>query len=202
MCTKQTKKRVDSTDVPLLVNTETKDRTFPWDKERLQRLWKRKPTCPEEVSGEIAGAVEQGFFSSGLNRISTALIRELVDNELFEKGFNKKLEKQQVIGMPKYDLEELIMSKNKENGNISARAQPWAIGLAVSREYTEAVCPSGGIFKGSGECPHERDGTHSRPGLSDAGILFFHSLEYLKEYGLSSEIWIQNLLGKSCLSRT
>ena len=107
---KQTKKRVDTTDVSLLVNTETKTKRSHGIKERLQRLWKRKPTCQKRFRRNC-GAVEQRVFSSGLNRISTALIRELVDNELFEKGFNKKLEKQQVIGMPKYDLEELIMSK-------------------------------------------------------------------------------------------
>ncbi|HHT9122982.1 MAG TPA: ATP cone domain-containing protein, partial [Candidatus Wunengus sp. YC63] len=128
---KQTKKRADTTDVSLLVNTETKDETFSWDKRKIAEALEKEADLSEEVSGEIAGAVEQRVFSSGLNRISTALIRELVDNELFERGFNKKLEKQQVIGMPKYDLEELIMSKNKENSNIATN-NPEAINLAIA----------------------------------------------------------------------
>lgn len=111
---KQTKKRTDTTDVSLMVNTETKDETFPWNKNKIAEALKKEADISEEVASEIAGVVEQRVFDSGLNRISTALIRELVDNELFERGHNKKLEKQTVIGMPKYDLEELIMSKRKK----------------------------------------------------------------------------------------
>ncbi|MBI5309117.1 MAG: hypothetical protein HZB37_12515, partial [Planctomycetes bacterium] len=109
---KQTKKRADTTDVSLLVNTETKDESFPWDKRKIAEALSKEADMSEEESDEIAGTVEQRVFASGLNRISTALIRELVDNELFERGHNKKLEKQVVIGMPKYDLIELITSKN------------------------------------------------------------------------------------------
>ena len=73
-----------------------------------------------EIAQEIASVVEGRIFASGLKRITTSLIRELVDNELFERGYNSKLEKQASIGMPKYDIEELIYSKVKENSNIAS----------------------------------------------------------------------------------
>lgn len=88
---KHTKKRADTTDVSLLVNTETKDETFPWDKRKIADALIKEADFSEEVASEIAGAVEQRVFSSGLNRISTTLIRELVDNELFEGGDRKSV---------------------------------------------------------------------------------------------------------------
>ena len=185
---KQTKKRVDTTDVSLLVNTETKDETFPWDKRKIAEALEKEADLSEEVSGEIAGAVEQRVFSSGLNRISTALIRELVDNELFEKGFNKKLEKQQVIGMPKYDLEELIMSKNKENSNISTNS-PEAINLAIA-ENTLKQYALQEVYSKEVADAHMNGMVHIHDlGYPTRVYCSSHSLEYLKKYGLS----LQNL---------
>ena len=59
---KQTKKRADTTDVSLLVNTETKDETFPWDKRKIAEALEKEADLSEEVSGEIAGTVEQRVF--------------------------------------------------------------------------------------------------------------------------------------------
>ena len=185
---KQTKKRADTTDVSLLVNTETKDETFPWDKRKIAEALEKEADLSEEVSGEIAGAVEQRVFSSGLNRISTALIRELVDNELFEKGFNKKLEKQQVIGMPKYDLEELIMSKNKENSNIATN-NPEAINLAIA-ENTLKQYALQEVYSKEVADAHMNGMVHIHDlGYPTRVYCSSHSLEYLKKYGLS----LQNL---------
>src|SRR3990172_7932160 len=185
---KQTKKRADTTDVSLLVNTETKDETFPWDKRKIAEALEKEADLPEEVSGEIAGTVEQRVFSSGLNRISTALIRELVDNELFERGFNKKLEKQQVIGMPKYDLEELIMSKNKENSNIATN-NPEAINLAIA-ENTLKQYALQEVYSKEVADAHMNGMVHIHDlGYPTRVYCSSHSLEYLKKYGLS----LQNL---------
>ena len=185
---KQTKKRADTTDVSLLVNTETKDETFPWDKRKIAEALEKEADLPEEVSGEIAGTVEQRVFSSGLNRISTSLIRELVDNELFERGFDKKLEKQQVIGMPKYDLEELIMSKNKENSNISTN-NPEAINLAIA-ENTLKQFALKEVYSKEVADAHMNGMVHIHDlGYPTRVYCSSHSLEYLKKYGLS----LQNL---------
>lgn len=185
---KQTRKRTDTTDVSLLVNTETKDETFPWDKRKIADALSKEADFSDEVASEIAGVVEQRVFSSGLNRISTTLIRELVDNELFERGYNKKLEKQVVIGMPKYDLEELIMSKNKENSNIATN-NPEAINLAIA-ENTLKQYALQEVFSKDVADAHLSGMVH----LHDLGYptrvyCSSHSLEYLKKYGLS----LQNL---------
>ncbi|TLD42797.1 MAG: Ribonucleotide reductase of class III (anaerobic), large subunit [Candidatus Jettenia ecosi] len=185
---KQSKKRADTTDVSLMVNTETKDETFPWDKRKIAEALFKEADMSEEASGEIAGAVEQRVFSSGLNRISTSLIRELVDNELFERGYNKKLEKQVVIGMPKYDLDELIMSKNKENSNIATN-NPEAINLAIA-ENTLKQFALQEVFSKDVADAHLNGMVHIHDlGYPTRVYCSSHSLEYLKKYGLT----LQNL---------
>lgn len=185
---KQTRKRADTTDVSLLVNTETKDETFPWDKRKIADALIKEADFSEEVASEIAGTVEERVFASGLNRISTALIRELVDNELFERGYNKKLEKQVMIGMPKYDLEELIMSKNKENSNIATN-NPEAINLAIA-ENTLKQFALQEVFSKDVADAHLSGMVHIHDlGYPTRVYCSSHSLEYLKKYGLS----LQNL---------
>ena len=185
---KQTKQKTDTTDVSLLVNTETKDEVYPWDKRKIATAMEKEADIPEEIASEIANVVEHRVFASGLTRISTTLIRELVDNELFERGLNKKLEKQTVIGMPKYDLEELILSKNKENSNIATN-NPEAINLAIA-ENTLKQFALQEVFSKDVANAHLNGILH----LHDLGYptrvyCSSHSLEYLKKYGLS----LQNL---------
>lgn len=185
---KQTKKRADTTDVSLMVNTEMKDDVFPWDKRKVAEALEREAGISDEVAAEISGVVEQRVFSSGLNRISTSLIRELVDNELFERGYSSKLEKQVVIGMPKYDLVELVMSKNKENSNIATN-NPEAINLAIAENTLKQFALQEVFSKDVAEA-HLSGMVH----LHDLGYptrvyCSSHSLEYLKKYGLS----LQNL---------
>ena len=185
---KQTKQKADTTDVSLLVNTETKDEVYPWDKRKIATAMEKEADIPEEIASEIANVVEHRVFASGLTRISTTLIRELVDNELFERGLNKKLEKQTVIGMPKYDLEELILSKNKENSNIATN-NPEAINLAIA-ENTLKQFALQEVFSKDVANAHLNGMLH----LHDLGYptrvyCSSHSLEYLKKYGLS----LQNL---------
>lgn len=185
---KQTRKRTDTTDVSLMVNTETKDETFPWDKRKIAEALEKEADLSEEIASEIAGIVEQRVFSSGLNRISSTLIRELVDNELFERGYDKKLERQVVIGMPKYDLEELIMSKNKENSNIATN-NPEAINLAIAENTLKQFALQEVFSKDVAEA-HLNGMVHIHDlGYPTRVYCSSHSLEYLKKYGLS----LQNL---------
>lgn len=183
---KQSQKRVDTTDVSLMVDAETKDETFPWDKRKVAVALEKEADISGEVAEEIASVVEQRVFSSGLNRISTSLIRELVDNELFERGYSKKLEKQAVLGMPKYDLDELILSKNKENSNIATN-NPEAINLAIAENTLKQYALQEVFSKDVSEA-HLSGMVH----LHDLGYptrvyCSSHSLEYLKKYGLTLE---------------
>ncbi|MBM4045627.1 MAG: anaerobic ribonucleoside-triphosphate reductase [Planctomycetes bacterium] len=177
-----------TTDLSLLVDPGTRDELLPWDKAKVALALQAEADVGDELAGEIASAVERRVLASGMNRISTSLIRELVDNELFERGLGAKLAKQTVIGMPKYDLDQLIMSKSKENSNITSN-NPEAINLAIA-ENTLKQYALQEVFSKDVADAHLQGFIH----LHDLGYptrvyCSSHSLEYLKKYGLS----LQNL---------
>lgn len=123
--------RSNSTDINLLVNTETDDVYLEWDRNKIVRALREEGGVGEKTAKRIAKAVEEKVLKSGIQKIPTSLIRELVDNELFELGYQKKLEKQAQIGLPKADIEELIFSKSQENSNIAVN-NPEAIQHSLS----------------------------------------------------------------------
>jgi ribonucleoside-triphosphate reductase len=186
----------DSTDMSLMVDPGTKDEIMPWSKGKIVTALETEADLDTGLAEEIASAVEKRVFFSGMERISTSLIRELVDNELFERGLSTKLERQSVVGMPKYDLEQLIFSKSNENSNITAN-NPEAINLAIA-ENTLKQYALQEIFPREVAEAHRKGVIH----LHDLGYptrvyCSSHSLEYLKKYGLS----LQNLDTSSAPAR-
>jgi len=88
----------------------------PWSKGKIVAALIREADMEAVAAEEVAAAVERKVFASGIRRISTSLIRELVDNELFERGFSAKLRKQAPIGLPKYNLEQIIFGSDTKEG--------------------------------------------------------------------------------------
>jgi ribonucleoside-triphosphate reductase len=181
-----------STDMALLVDTGAKDALVAWDKGRIVEALEKEAHIDLGTARKIAGVVEEKVFQSGLARISTGLIRELVDNELFERGLTGRLARQQVIGMPRYDLERLIYSKSQENSNITMN-NPEAINLSIAETLLKQFALAEIFSKEVAEA-HLTARIH----LHDLGYptrvyCSSHSLEYLKKYGLE----LQNLDTKS-----
>jgi ribonucleoside-triphosphate reductase len=183
---KQVTKSGDTTDAALMVDLVSKDESFPWDKRKIAIALEKEAELSEVVAREIASVVEGRIFASGLNRITTSLIRELVDNELFERGYNAKLEKQTSIGMPKFDIEQLIYSKVKENSNIATN-NPEAINLAVAENTMKQYALQEVFSKDVAEA-HTSGMVHIHDlGYPTRVYCSSHSLEYLKKYGLDLE---------------
>ncbi len=172
-----------STDTSLLVDPVTKDELSTWSKGKIAKALEVEADLDHAVAADIAGAVEKRVFAAGLTRISTALIRELVDNELFERNLNRQLARQGVLGMPKYDVEELIMSKSKENSNISSN-NPEAINLAIA-ENTLKQYALRDVFSQEVADAHLRAKIHVHDlGYPTRVYCSSHSLEYIKKFGL------------------
>jgi len=179
---KRVEKR-DSTDINLLVEGQTLEETFDWDRRRIVEALVKEAQVSIDTAEEVAKAVEQSVLDSGLDRISTPLIRELVDNELFKRGLQAKLERQAVVGMPNYELERLIYSKSNENSNIAVN-NPEAINLAIA-EHTLKQWALAKLFTRDVADAHRSGAVH----LHDLGYpvrvyCSSHSIEYLKKYGL------------------
>ncbi len=81
-----------------------------WSKAKIVAALVKEADIDISIAEGVAASVEEKVFKSGLQRISTALVRELVDNELFERGYAAKLLRQAPIGMPKYNLQQVIFS--------------------------------------------------------------------------------------------
>jgi len=180
----QEERSADSTDISLLVATPTKGTLVPWDRGRIKEALIREAGLEEKEAEEVAYAVEKKIFAAEMKVVTTSLIRALVDNELFERGYTKKLTKQKVIGIPTYDINQLIFSKTLENSNIAAN-NPEAVNLALAEAILKQYALQN-IFSQDVAEAHLKGAIH----LHDLGYPIRcycsgHSLEFIKKYGLN-----------------
>lgn len=182
---KKIKNHKSMTDLSLLVSTPTSENIFPWDRKKIVHALVKEAELPLNISRKIAKAVEEKIFDLGLIEITTSLIRELVDNELFARGYEHKWRKQKVIGIPTFDLKQLFLSKSKENSNIGTN-NPEAINLTIA-ENTIKQYMLQEVFSKEVANAHLKGWIHIHdlgyPRIYCSG----HSLEYLKKYGLKLE---------------
>jgi anaerobic ribonucleoside-triphosphate reductase len=116
----------------LLVDGATTGDVAPWGRERIIAALTKEAGLEHPAAAEIAGAVEQKIFRLGQRRVSTSLIRELVNHELLARGYGSKLRRQIVVGLPKYDLGQLV---GDEEAQIDPDAMCRTIGQATLRQY-------------------------------------------------------------------
>lgn len=171
-----------STDISLLVSTPTKGTVTPWERSKITRALIKEANISKEIAEEIAYAVEKRILLSDLNTVSTSLIRELVDNELFERGFARKIAKQRILGMPTYDVAQLIFSKTLENSNIATN-NPEAINLAIAETIIKQYLLQNVFSKEVGEA-HLKGAIHIHDIGYPRAYCSGHSLDYIKKYGL------------------
>ncbi|MFC1672050.1 ATP cone domain-containing protein [Planctomycetota bacterium] len=114
-------------DVPL-VDAASRESIGDWERSKIASALEKEAMMHSEVAREIARAVEQKVFSSGMRRVSTSLIRALVDNELFERGMSIYQQRQRMLGMPTYDLEKMLIANPGNSGKEVAET--------VMRQFT------------------------------------------------------------------
>jgi len=179
---KEVKRGVSTTDLSLLVSAPSRYELLPWDKSRITDALVREVKISRPDAEKIAREVEEKIIASGLRKVTTSLIREFVDMELVSRGFNGKLRTQQIVGMPVYDLRNLIYSKSAENSNISTN-NPEAINLSIA-ENTIKQYMLQEVFSEDVATAHLLGLIH----IHDLGYprvyCSSHSIEYLKKYGL------------------
>ncbi len=181
---KQSKQsNVSSTDFALMVSTTQTADILPWDKNKISEALIKECDISPSVASSIASSVEEKIMRSELKNISTILVRELVDHELFVRGYSKHLKQEKLLGMPMYNLENIIFSKSNENSNIAAN-NPEAVNLEIA-ENTLKQYALEKIFSPEVSEAHLRGIIH----IHDLGYpvrvyCSSHSIEYIKKYGL------------------
>jgi len=174
---------MDTTDTHLLVEGESKSTLSGWDRGKIAFALRKEAGLDSDKSRYISKIVEKKIIDSGLEMLTTGIIREFVDVALLQAGEVKRMKKQQILGVPTYDLEQLIFTKSVENSNIATN-NPEAINLAIAEIILKKYALEN-IFSEEVAEAHLTGRVH----LHDLGYPIrtycsSHSLEYIKKYGL------------------
>ncbi len=79
-----------------------------WSKGRIVAALMTEAELSRSSAAEIASAVEQKVFDTRLGRITTGLVRELVDIELASRGWTSALRRQEPVNFPRHDLRRAL----------------------------------------------------------------------------------------------
>ena len=182
------KGQVDVTDAGLLlVESSSSNINLPWDRKRIVKQILDKTDLSVELAINVAKSVENRIIASDLSVINTTLIRELVNNELMERGYSQQLRDLSLYRVSKDYLENLMFTKSTENSNI-VNNNPEAVNLGVA-ELVLKQWALDTIFSPEVKRAHDTGAVH----LHDLGYptrvyCSSHSIEYVKKYGLTGLI--------------
>jgi ribonucleoside-triphosphate reductase len=106
-----------------------------WEKVRDSLV--KEADLPINIAEKIAKEVSDELRKMNLKFVSGPLVREMVCVKLLEYGLEDARKKYTRVGMPIYDVTNLIFSMNKENANTYYNPEfvHKEMGSAVSREY-------------------------------------------------------------------
>jgi len=173
----------DATDMALFHVRTSQDDISTWDRRRITEALLRETGLDEKTAEQVSLAVEEVIFSSGIKFISAPLIREVVDAKLIEMGLEEARIRHTRLGMPLYDVEQLIVNPNRENANVPHGPEATNLTLAenIKKEYALLQ-----VFSPDVGDAHMRGDIHLHDlGFIDRPYCSGQSLEYIKKFGLS-----------------
>ncbi|MHC4599533.1 MAG: anaerobic ribonucleoside-triphosphate reductase [Planctomycetota bacterium] len=113
-----------------------------WDRSRIVSALEREASLDRDQAESIAEAVEGRILGEGVERISSRLVRSLVDAELFSRGLVDRIPTQAVVGVPGYDLKRWMEEADHPGGvarRVAERAMSeFAFGEVFSRDVAMA----------------------------------------------------------------
>ncbi|MFH1149913.1 MAG: anaerobic ribonucleoside-triphosphate reductase [Actinomycetota bacterium] len=172
----------DATDIALQVSTVSQEEINLWDKQKIVDSIILEAQASPDLALEIADGVERALVASGQTRVTTSLIRELVDLQLMERGLAHMIRRHTKLGLPTYDVENIITQANKENSNTTHN--PESINLTIAETVLKQYALER-VFSEDIARAHYEGALH----LHDLGFITRpycggHSLEYVKKFGL------------------
>jgi len=172
----------DSTDIALMVTTSSQQEINNWDRQKIVNSLIKEVGASQELAEEIALNVEKKIVQSELSTVTTSIIREFVDLELLQRGLNTMHKQHTHLGLPMFDVEQIIGVANKENSNTTHNPESINLTLAeaILKEFALRRVFSEDVAKAHliGDIHCHDLGFIVRPYCGG------HSLEYLKKYGL------------------
>ncbi len=172
----------DATDKVMFVRTSDME-IVSWDRQRIVDALVRETYLDEDSARQVAEAVEGVIQRSRIDVLTAPLIRELVDAKLIELGFESARRMHTRLGMPLFDVEELLVQPNRENANVPHGPEATNLTLAenIKKEYALLA-----VFSQDVADAHMRGDVHLHDlGFIDRPYCSGQSLEYLKKFGLN-----------------
>ncbi len=179
---KDLKEEFETTDMALFVRT-SEESMNDWNRQRIVDALIRETYIDVDTAKEIAREVEDLIVTSKIKMITAPLVRELVDTKLVERGLEQARKMHTRLGMPLYDVDQLILHPNKENANVPHGPEATNLTLAerIKKEYALLS-----VFSQETADAHMRGDIHLHDlGFVDRPYCSGQSLEYIKRFGLS-----------------
>jgi ribonucleoside-triphosphate reductase (formate) len=172
----------ESMDIAMLVSTTSRQEIDPWDRSKISDSLILEAGTDPTLAEQIALAVEDRIDTSNLMTVTTAIIREMVDLELLDRGLTMMHKKHTHLGLPMWDVEQIITNANKENSNTTHN--PESVNLTIAETILKEFALRR-VFTDDVAEAHYVGDLH----LHDLGFIIRpycggHSLEYIKKFGL------------------
>ncbi len=190
---------VDTTDASLLlVESITDEIVHPWDRVKIVRQLMRETGLSPEIANTVAKAVENRIISGSFSTVNTALIREMVNNELRDRGLREQLKDLSIYAVPLDFVETLMFAKSTENSNIVSN-NPEAVNLSIA-ELVLKQWALENVYSAEVKRAHDTGAVHVHDlGYPHRVYCSSHSVEYIKKYGLTG---LENLNTESKPARS
>ncbi|MCM8828103.1 MAG: anaerobic ribonucleoside-triphosphate reductase [Candidatus Omnitrophica bacterium] len=171
----------ESTDLSLFVRTSGEDIVL-WDVERIVDSLVKETGMEQNIARFIATEVEKEIIAAKVKKLTAPLIRELVNAKLIEFGMEDARRKYTRLGLPLYDVRNIIFNPNKENANIPHNPEATNLTLAEQIKKEFALLE---VFSPEISDAHLRGDIHLHDlGFIDRPYCSGQSLEYVKKFGL------------------
>ena len=172
---------METTDLNLFVRT-SEESISDWDRTKIVDALIRETLIDHDTASEISKEVERMVRKSGIKVVTAPLIREIVNAKLIEKGLETSRKMHTRLGMPVYDVDNLILHPNKENANVPHGPEATNLTLAerIKKEYALLS-----VFSPEVADAHMNGDIHLHDlGFVDRPYCSGQSLEYIKKFGL------------------
>jgi ribonucleoside-triphosphate reductase len=173
---------METTDINLFVRT-SEETISDWNREKIVEALLKETLVDESTAEEISREVESVVRKSGIKFVTAPLIREIVNAKLIEKGLETARKMHTRLGMPMYDVGNLILHPNKENANVPHGPEATNLTLAerIKKEYALLA-----VFSQEVSDAHMNGDIHIHDlGFIDRPYCSGQSIEYIKKFGLN-----------------
>ncbi|HUW22317.1 MAG TPA: anaerobic ribonucleoside-triphosphate reductase [Candidatus Bathyarchaeia archaeon] len=177
-------KRDEVLDRVMNVRT-SEDELRKWDHQAIIRSLKTELGPVDGLWEEIAKKIELDLNRMGVETITAPLIRELVCVELLRRGMEKEYKKYQRLGVPIYDVDNIIFTHNTARSSNNPHT-PETTNLTLAESIKKDYALSR-IFSPSVAEAHLKGDFHlHKLDFPDRPYCCGNSLEYVKKYGLNT----------------